>query len=85
LDYFANVGPARGPALCRDTPPAVDVLEAPDSPKLIGLASDAGWTENGIALWRLTVGGVVVPGRWAIIDRRFIPQFKSAKDVDQEA
>jgi len=35
-----------------------------------------------VALWRLTVQGVVVPGRWSIVDRRFIPQFKSATDPD---
>ena len=27
MDYYANVGPDRGTALYRDTPPATDVLE----------------------------------------------------------
>jgi len=83
LDYYANVGPVRGPALFRDTLPATDVLEAHDSPTRIGSATEAGWSENGVALWGLTVHGVAVPGRWAIIDRQFIPQFKSAKDPDR--
>ena len=38
--------------------------------------------ENGVALWHLTVHGVALPGRWSIMDRRFIPQFKSATDPD---
>jgi hypothetical protein len=82
LDYYANFGPVRGPARYRDTPPAVGVLEAIDKPMPIGTAVEAGWTEDGVALWRLTVQGVVVPGRWSIVDRRFIPQFKSATDPD---
>ena len=83
MDYYANVGPVRGPARYRDTPPAAGVLEALDNPRPIGIASEAGWTENGVALWRLTVHGVALPGRWSIMDRRFIPQFKSARDPDR--
>ncbi len=64
----------------RDTPPAAGVLESPDNATLIGQAAEAGWTENGVALWRLMVRGVAVPGRWSIIDRQFIPQFKSSTD-----
>jgi hypothetical protein len=84
LDYYANVGPARGPALYRDTPPTVGVLEALDNLMPIGMATEAGWTENGVALWSLTVHGVALPGRWSIMNRRFIPQFKSATDPDRE-
>ena len=28
MDYYANVGPDRGTALYRDTPPATDVLDS---------------------------------------------------------
>jgi hypothetical protein len=83
VDYFANVGPARGPARYRDTPPAVGVLEALDKPMPIGMATEAGWTEDGVALWCLTVQGVALTGRWSIMNRRFIPQFKSATDPDR--
>src|SRR5690348_9503717 len=83
LDYYANVGPARGPALYRDTPPAAGVLEALDKLMPIGMATEAGWTENGVALWHLTVQGVALTGRWSIMNRRFIPQFKSATDPDR--
>jgi hypothetical protein len=26
-----------------------------------------------LAVWRLTIKGMEVPGRWVIIDRRFVP------------
>ena len=82
--YYANVGPVRGSAMYRDTPPTAGVLESPDNPTPIGQAIETGWTENGVALWRLTVQGAAVPGRWSIIDRQFIPQFKSTTDLDGE-
>jgi hypothetical protein len=82
MAYYANVGPTRGTALYRDTPPATDVLEALGSPMRIGSASEAGWTEYGVALWRLTVNGTEISGRWAIVDREFVPQFKSSRDAD---
>jgi hypothetical protein len=68
----------------RDTPPVAGVLESPENPMLIGQAVEAGWTENGVALWRLTVRAVALPGRWSIADRRFVPQFKSTTDPDRE-
>jgi hypothetical protein len=83
MDYFANVGPVRGTALYRDTPPATVVLEAAGSPTPIGSAHEAGWTEYGVALWRLKVNGADVSGRWAIVDRRFVPQFQSNRDADR--
>jgi hypothetical protein len=67
----------------RDTPPTGEVLESPDTMP-IGQAVEAGWTENGVALWRLTVRGVAVAGRWSIINRQFVPQFKSTTDTDRE-
>jgi hypothetical protein len=83
MDYYANVGPDRGTALYRDTPPATDVLDARGSDMPIGSASEAGWTEYGVALWRLKVNGTEVSGRWAIVDRQFVPQFKSNRDADR--
>jgi hypothetical protein len=37
-----------------------------------GQPSGAGYDADGAALWRLIVHGVKIPGRWAIIDRRFV-------------
>ncbi len=83
MDYFANVGPLRGTALYRDTPPATDVLETRGGEMPIGSASEAGWTEYGVALWRLKVNGTEINGRWAIVDRQFVPQFQSNRDADR--
>jgi hypothetical protein len=39
----------------------------------IGIASEVGRTDEGVAIWRLDVHGVEVPGRWIIVDREFRP------------
>jgi hypothetical protein len=39
----------------------------------IGIASCIGWDTAGLAVWRLTVDGDDVPGRWVIVDREFRP------------
>jgi len=38
----------------------------------IGIAAAIGRTEGGPAVWGLRIRGADVPGRWAIIDRRFV-------------
>jgi hypothetical protein len=35
-------------------------------------ASQIGWTDDGLALWRLIVHGVPVPSRWVVVDQRFL-------------
>jgi hypothetical protein len=39
----------------------------------IGMASAIGRTECGLAVWSLNMDGADVPGRWIIIDGRFVP------------
>jgi hypothetical protein len=39
----------------------------------IGIALEAGWTDGGLAIWRLTIRGAAMPGRWVIVDREFRP------------
>jgi hypothetical protein len=51
---------------------SIGVLEAPDHGMPIGMANCAGWNPDGLAVWRLTIHGADVPGRWVIIDRRFV-------------
>jgi hypothetical protein len=68
--YFAHIT-AAGPIRYRQVPDAIGVLEAPDHPMPIGRAFAVGWTDGGLAVWRLTVRGAEVPGRWVIIDREF--------------
>jgi hypothetical protein len=37
------------------------------------MASEIGRTAGGLAVWGLHLHGADVPGRWVIIDRRFVP------------
>jgi hypothetical protein len=53
-------------------PFSIGVLEAPDRAMPIGMASCVGWDGRGLAVWRLTIRGADVLGRWVIIDRRFV-------------
>ena len=38
----------------------------------IEMVFEAGWTEGGLAVRSLRIHGADVPGRWIIIDRRFV-------------
>ena len=72
MEYFTNAsGP--GPVRYGQLPGSIGVLEAPDKPMPIGMASAIGRTEGGLAVWSLNVDGADVPGRWVIIDGRFVP------------
>jgi hypothetical protein len=72
MEYFTN---ASGLGLVRygQLPGSIGVLQAPDKPMPIGMASAIGRTEGGLAVWSLNVDGADVPGRWVIIDGRFVP------------
>jgi hypothetical protein len=50
MSYFTNAGPAQGPFLHRDVPDAIDVLDAPDEPTLIGTALCLGANRVGVAV-----------------------------------
>jgi len=52
---------------------SIAVLEALDEPVPFGIASAIGRTEGGLAVWGLRVQGADVPGRWVIVDGRFVP------------
>lgn len=70
--YFAQTS-VSGPIERRQLPRSIGVLEGLDQSEPIGTASEVGWTdEDGLALWRLTVRGAGIPGRWVIVDRRFV-------------
>jgi hypothetical protein len=68
--YFAHLS-AAGPIRYGQFPFSIGVLAAPDKLMPIGMASEVGWTEDGLALWNLTVHGAEIPGRWVIGDREF--------------
>ena len=69
--FFTNIS-AMGPVRYGQLPGSIGVLEALDKSMPIGIASEIGRTADGLAVWRLTVHGAEVPGRWVIIDRRFV-------------
>ena len=68
----AHISVAR-PIRYGQIPGSIGVLDAPDHPMPIGMANCKGWNPDGLAVWRLTVHGADVPGRWVIIDGRFVP------------
>jgi hypothetical protein len=70
--YFAHIS-ATGPVRYGQVPGSIGVLDSPDKPMPIGMANCTGWDADGLAVWRLTVEGADVPGRWIIVDREFRP------------
>jgi hypothetical protein len=71
--YYANAGPRTRAILHRDRIDALGVLEARDRPMPIGRARSVGQDVLGRSVYRLTVRGVALPGRWAVVDREFRP------------
>jgi hypothetical protein len=73
--YWTNIGPTRGPWLHKDAElvGAIGVLRAPGDHNPIGMALGAGISDDGVALWRLTVRGAELPGLFVVIDRPFWP------------
>jgi hypothetical protein len=70
MEYFTNAS-VSGPVRYGQLPGSIGVLEALDKPMPIGMAFASGRTEGGLPVWRLTVDGDDVPGRWVIVDREF--------------
>ena len=70
--YFAHISGA-GPVRYGQIPGSIGVLEDPYKPMPIGMACCTGWNPAGLAVWKLTVEGDDVPGRWVIVDREFRP------------
>jgi hypothetical protein len=59
--------------LYRDALPdsAISDLEWPGADRPVGRALPTSWAHDGAALWKLIIGGAVLPGRFAVRDRRF--------------
>jgi hypothetical protein len=73
MAYFTNIGPVKGPYLDRDATAAIGVLGALDKPFPIGMALPIGPNDARVALWRLIVRGVELPGLFVVLDRQFWP------------
>jgi hypothetical protein len=72
--YFSDDGPRSGPFLRRDVKGRiVGVMESKVRGAVIGTARPCGWDKEAAQLWKLTVHGAEVPGRWVVVDREFRP------------
>jgi hypothetical protein len=71
MTYFTDAS-TKGRVLFGQLPWVIGITEAPDKPLLVGTAMRRGSTEDGQAMWSLKVRGAEVPGRFIIIDGRFV-------------
>jgi hypothetical protein len=70
--------------LCRDEPPALGVVAAPDQPMPIGVAFPVGQVAHrkGPAVtFRLVIGKVELEGRWLCVGREFIRLGEAAEEL----
>jgi hypothetical protein len=73
MAYYANLGPLSGPLLCSAGYFAIKVLQARKIHTPVGEALVAGHDQNGLALWRLTIDSIDLPGLYVVVDREFRP------------
>jgi hypothetical protein len=78
--FFASFGPDSGPLLSGAGYYAIAVLPYRTARAPIGMALADGEDQNGLALWRLTIGEVDMPGLHVVIDRKFRPAGWSLAD-----
>jgi hypothetical protein len=70
--YFTDAS-TRGRVRWRQLRSPIGVLESLDKPMTIGIATEIGSNHRGAAVWSLYVHRAIVPGRWVIVDGRFVP------------
>ena len=73
MAYFAGMENQKDRNLNRAIPGLMDVVRSPDDPMPIGVAFSLGPNGAGRLLWRLNIDGIWVDGRFAMIDRKFVP------------
>jgi hypothetical protein len=83
MTYFTDAS-TKGSVLFGQLPWVIGVIEAPDKPLLVGTAMRRGSTEDGQAMWSLKVRGAEVPGRFIIIDGRFVEVEPGGKETGQK-
>ena len=59
-------------------PFAINVLDAPNTHVPIGMAFVHGRTDDGLVVWRLSVRGAKVLGRFVVINGEFLELSKAA-------
>jgi len=69
MRYYSLFGP-NGPLWHEDVTEAIRVYEVPDDDP-VGVALIVGIDRNGLALFRLVIGGEAMPGEWHLISREF--------------
>jgi hypothetical protein len=74
IKSFTDAGPQSGPILWRDDHHPIDVLANPGDYMPIGTARPVGCTESGIAIWEILLRSAVLPGRWIVLGREFLPK-----------
>ena len=74
MAYYTNVGPKSGPILWADNYVAIDVFRDPGDGTPIGTARLAECTEGGVVIWEIFIRGAMVPGRWIVLGREFLPR-----------
>jgi hypothetical protein len=79
MAYYTDSGPRSRPLRYPDAPAAIGVLESRTDRFPVGIARVAGWDEDGVALWKLTVLEAELPGRWIVVDREFVPANQSGR------
>ena len=73
--YFSDVGPRTGPFLRRTVNgKVISVIGSRAPGTSIGRARPCGWDVEVAQLWKLTVNGAELPGRWIVINREFRPE-----------
>jgi hypothetical protein len=71
MAYYTPVGPLTGSLRYSEAPAANGVLASRANPLPVGLAPLVGWDDDGVALWRLSICGAMVPGLCVVVDREF--------------
>ena len=84
MKYFTNAS-VLGPVRCIPIPWKIAVTEAPRDHKLIGVASKVGRTKQRAPVWSLKVRGADVPGRWTVVDGRFVEIGDSTRYTRQQS
>jgi hypothetical protein len=83
MTYFTDAS-TKGRVLFGQLPWVIGITEAPNKPLLVGTAMRRGSTEDGQAMWSLKVRGAEVPGRFIIIDGRFVEVEPGGKETGQK-